>query len=618
MCAADPEDIPGGDPELLSSALAAAGSVAFQWALSTGQIRVAGATEILGLPPDSSETTLDQVLSLIPSDHHALVRADIDEAQRSGLLSARWCLGGNGSLAAGWLSVRGKLLARKSGSPPELAGLLLKLPADGDAQSGARCGDQALQERLSELEAVYRTAPIGLCVMDREQRIIWINEALAIMNGVSVAASLGRTVGEVVPELAGTLEPILRSVLDSGEPVLDWEICGSTAKEPGIVRYWHASYYPLRDRRGRVVGVNSAVEEVTERKRLDQALRDREAQLRALIDANPIGVVIGDIHGNIHEANNAYLAITGYDRSDFLDGGLGWKDITPLGWHPADARAIAEAQERGACTPYEKVYVRRDGSILPVYIGFTLIGETREKAAAFILDLTELKRARDDLEAALAEKTRLLDERETLLKEINHRIRNSLQLVSSMLRLQMSGGRDEVVRRQLADAARRVLTIAKLHEQLYRRPEEVRRIAVDQYLRELCSGLEQTLIAPDTRITLHFEADPADLPTDVAIHLALIVNELLTNSVKHAFAGRADGTIRVRGERLEDGGVRLTVADDGRGVPDGFDMERSAGLGMRLLQSLLRSLNATLEFESTPAGTRFAVTLPASTPDEAG
>ena len=116
-----------------------------------------------------------------------------------------------------------------------------------------------------------------------------------------------------------------------------------------------------------------------------------------MADSNVIGVIFGDVHGGIRYANDEYLRILGYSRDEFESGRVGWASVTPPDWLPVDERAIAQAKGGdGACAPYEKEYVRKDGTRISVLVGFTLFGE--EETVAFILDISERKRA----EAALS------------------------------------------------------------------------------------------------------------------------------------------------------------------------------------------------------------------------
>ncbi|MBF1999196.1 MAG: PAS domain S-box protein [Synechococcales cyanobacterium M58_A2018_015] len=153
-------------------------------------------------------------------------------------------------------------------------------------------------------------------------------------------------------------------------------------------------YYSPDGQPQRMLGIN---QDITERKRLEQALHQFEARLGGFVESNVIGILFGDVDGGIHQANDEFLRIVGYGRADLEAGRLRWSELTPDEYLPLDAERVLEARERGACTPYEKEYIRRDGSRVPVLIGYSLVGEARQETVAFVLDLSESKRA----EAAL-------------------------------------------------------------------------------------------------------------------------------------------------------------------------------------------------------------------------
>ncbi|MBD2430537.1 ATPase [Fischerella muscicola CCMEE 5323] len=131
----------------------------------------------------------------------------------------------------------------------------------------------------------------------------------------------------------------------------------------------------------------------TQRDRAKLALKANTEKLRSFVESNVIGILFGDIYGGINHANDKFLHMLGYTREDLQAGGINWKNITPPEYLPADAQGIAQAQSQGACIPYEKEYIRRDGSRIPVLVGYTLVGEKQQESVAFILDLSDRKKA---------------------------------------------------------------------------------------------------------------------------------------------------------------------------------------------------------------------------------
>ncbi|MCC5634725.1 response regulator [Nostoc sp. CHAB 5844] len=152
--------------------------------------------------------------------------------------------------------------------------------------------------------------------------------------------------------------------------------------------------------------------------RTQKALRGYEEKLKSFVDANVIGILFGDVYGNIHQANDEFLGMVGYTREDLLAGRLKWDGITPSEYLHLDEQRIAEAKANtsGACTPYKKEYIRKDGSRIPVLVGYVLVGEQREESVAFILDLSERQQAQEkilqlnrDLQRRVVELQTLLD-----------------------------------------------------------------------------------------------------------------------------------------------------------------------------------------------------------------
>ena len=202
-----------------------------------------------------------------------------------------------------------------------------------------------------------------------------------------------------------------------------------------------------------------------------------------------------------------------------------------------------------------------------------------------------------------------LDRHQVLLKEITHRVKNSLQVVTSMLYLQASASDDAALTQHLTEASSRVSAVGRAYERLAY-DENVETIALDAYLRDVCADA----VRASSQCQLEFTADPSiRVDADRAIPIALIVNELITNAAKHASPeGSSTGRIAVRLTKAPDATLLLSVRDNGPGLPADFDMTKSKGLGMRVVVALTKQLSGNITYYTGVDGTEFTLSIPVS------
>ncbi len=268
------------------------------------------------------------------------------------------------------------------------------------AQNQIRENETRIRRQLAELDLVYNTTPVGLCFVDTNLRYIRMNECLAQINGRTIADHIGRTVREAIPEIADMVEPIYRQVLATQIPVLDLEIKAETLQQPGVLRDWQVSFYPVSDESGTLLGVSSVVAEITDRNQAKRVIQQSEAIFRRLLESNIFGVAIGDFSGRIAYANDSLLKMVGYTRSEQLSGQMRWDRMTPPEYLHLDAKAAQEIRAKGVATPFKKEYIRKDGSRVPILMGGTILcpdNRAPETIVAFYIDLTEISRVEAEL-----------------------------------------------------------------------------------------------------------------------------------------------------------------------------------------------------------------------------
>jgi PAS domain S-box-containing protein len=224
------------------------------------------------------------------------------------------------------------------------------------------------------------------------------------------------------------------------------------------------------------------------------------------------------------------------------------------------------------------------------------------------LDRVTAEMQRSKARAALRQSLR---EKEFLLKEVHHRVKNNLQIISSLLRLQSGRLENPVAKAALQDMQNRVRSMALIHEHLYR-SENLARVDLAAYLKQLCQQLFRALMVISGEIQLHLELVPVHLEIDQAIPCGLLVNELVSNALKHGFPNGGTGEVRVELQPAADGpGWRLRVADNGVGLPASFDLKHLTTLGMQLIGDLSRQIGGQVSIGPGP-GTVFEVTFQAS------
>lgn len=330
-------------------------------------------------------------------------------------------------------------------------------------------------------------------------------------------------------------------------------------------------------------------EKKIEQKNAEAALKISEAKFKSVFEKSPISTVIVGMDKKFVECNAAFCNFLGYTENELI--GREIADVT----YPADLSLGMAEMRQLACgeidtCKFKKRYVRKDGLIVWGEICISLVRDDMGQPLYFLpvlVDITESKIAGDKIEALLAEKN-------LLLKEVHHRIKNNMNTLSGLLSLQAATLSDPIAIESLENAKGRVKSMQLLYDKLYT-STNFHEMSIASYL----PGLVDEILAnfPNVnKVTIQKDIQDFVLPLKQLQPLGIILNELLTNTMKYAFTGKSGGTIKISAT-VEGNKAMLTVADDGCGIPESVNFDHSTGFGLGLVHGLTQQISGTIRIE---------------------
>lgn len=344
-----------------------------------------------------------------------------------------------------------------------------------------------------------------------------------------------------------------------------------------------------------------------ERLRVEGDLQRSQARFHSFVDdVKEYAIFMLDAAGHVATWNAGAQRLHGYRADEVV--GAPQSVFYPTG-DAERARAVLDSAVRAGRYEEEGWRVRKDGGRFWASVVVTPTFQRDGALEGFALitrDFTDRRRHEDDLRLQQAKLAQRLREREALVQELDHRVKNNLQVMTSLISMQMRKLQAGGAREALAECRARVLAIAFAHDQLYR-TKDYARVRVGDYLRGLIAHVVQSYELPDERVALELAVAEVPLGIDRAVPCALVINELLGNALRHAFPGERRGTVRVELTELEDSRVCLAVRDDGVGLPPGFDIRNATSMGLQLVATLAEQLEAMVAV-SGGAGAAFELT----------
>jgi PAS domain S-box-containing protein len=462
--------------------------------------------------------------------------------------------------------------------------------------------EQAARESEDRLALALRSAGMGVWQLElRDPKRRHFDEQVCRCLGIDPAHFGGS--GEefynaVHPEDRGKLRAILERTIATGAP---YEVEYRAVWPDGSTHHITARGQLVCDSQGQPLRIDGLVWDVTERKVAEAALLASEAKYRKLFENMTEEVhyweLVRDAAGEIKtwklvDANPPTLRTWGRTSIEEIRGKTTDEIFGPGAtehYMPTVRKLMAE----GVPHVFEDYFPNLDK-----HFRFTSVplGDHFITTGA---DITGIKKAEEKLRESLREK-------EVMLKEIHHRVKNNLQVIASLVNLQTDVLEEPRLRRVFQDVRDRVRSMALVHEKLYQ-TESLARVDFADYTRSLLHYLLRSYGGPESAIQLKLDLQPVSLSVETAVPCGLILNELVSNALKHAFRGRTEGEVRVGLGMRGDGKAVLRVSDNGIGLPEGRAWKRSRSLGLHLIDLLTKQLGATVETR-VEGGTEFEIT----------
>jgi PAS domain S-box-containing protein len=461
--------------------------------------------------------------------------------------------------------------------------------------------ENALREREALFRRMFDQAPSGAAMVSLDYRFLIVNEALCRITGYSAEELTCRGFVDITHPDDIEVDVAQARRLGAGE-IDHYDMDTRYLRADGSAVWIHLNVRLIRDVEGRALYFLPMMEDITKRKRAEEALRESLERFHLANRATFNAIRDWNLQTDALLWNENFQTLFGYRTEEIEPDIKSWMN----GIHPEDLdrvltsihAAIASEQDhwfdqyRFRCKDgmYAEIedrgYIARDAGGKPV----RMIGAMQ--------DITERIRSEKAVQASLREK-------EILLREIHHRVKNNMQIISSLFNLQAGHIKDESARRMLKEGQLRIRSMALVHEKLYQ-SRDLAKIDFADYLRTLSDHLFLFFQVGSDRIRLEPDLEHVHLDINTAVPCGLLVSELITNALKHAFPAGRKGVIGIRLRRRKDSTVELRVADDGVGLPEALNFRCAESFGLQIVDLLVGQLEGTIELDRTK-GTAFTI-----------
>lgn len=454
--------------------------------------------------------------------------------------------------------------------------------------------EEALRESEQKYRAIFENVQDIFFQTDIKGTIIEISPSVERYFGISPENLIGKPVESLYYDPKDR-EKLLNILQKNGE-VADYEI--RIKNRTNKWTYISANVHMIYDDNNRPTGIEGALRDITDRKNAEEAIKSQYHFLERLINTIPYPLFYKDINYVYMGCNKSFEEYIGLSKDKIV--GKTVYDVAPKDladkYHEMDKELI----ENGQTQIYEADVKYADGTRHNVIFNKSTFSDSDGYLAGLIgvmVDITQRKLAEEKLKESL-------DEKEMLLKEIHHRVKNNLMVISSLLNLQSQYIKDEEALDIFKESQNRAKSMALIHERLYR-STDLKKIDFGDYIRTLSNDLFHTYITDPTRVDLKMKVENLRIDINTIVPLGLIVNELVTNSLKHGFPEGIKGELNIDFYKEDDDFV-LVIGDTGVGLPEDLDWKNTDSLGLQLVNNLVMQIDGTITLDRSH-GTEFKI-----------
>lgn len=489
--------------------------------------------------------------------------------------------------------------------------------------------ENTAQKRLKEIEAIYNSAPIGLCVLDRNLRFVRINDRMAEMNGIPSEEHIGKKVHEIIPFLAEQAESAAKEIFERKNNFLSREFSGITPAQPGVYRTWMEEWYPIKDSSHQIIGINIAALEITEIKKAENALKKSEEKLRLAIEGAGAGMWFWDLENDLIEWTKEYKHIFGVEPNPDTS----FKNILNV-VHPDDQEKVKDAIQKtlqfGEDFKVEMRTIWQDGTVHWVYslgkLSYDLHGKPKE-IIGIAINTTPSKIAEQELQETLKQLKRSNAELEQFAYVASHDLQEPLRMITSFLQLlqrryehQLDSNANEFIQFAVDGAARMQELVNDLlaYSRIERKTGKFEEVDTEEILKQIT--FESRLLIEENNADISYDNLPvvrADYP-----QMVQVFQNLLSNSIKYNNQERP--TIHVSAEK-KDTDWLFKVEDNGIGIDPKHgervfkifqrlharDEYEGTGIGLAIVKRIVERHGGMIWYESQPdQGSTFYFNIP--------